>query len=33
MHGDWASDAYKLYLQLSLAEQISVAKSMTEFIP
>jgi hypothetical protein len=33
LHGDWASDAYKLYLQFSLAATISIAKSMTEFIP
>jgi hypothetical protein len=33
LHGDWTSNAYKLYLQFSLSEKISVAKSMTEFTP
>ncbi|VDI43592.1 Hypothetical predicted protein [Mytilus galloprovincialis] len=33
VHGDWASDAYKLYLQFSLSEKVSVAKAMTKFIP
>ncbi|CAC5359468.1 unnamed protein product [Mytilus coruscus] len=33
VHGDWASDAYKLYLQFSLSEKVSVAKAMAKFIP
>ncbi|CAC5390133.1 unnamed protein product [Mytilus coruscus] len=33
VHGDWASDAYKLYLQFSLSEKVTVAKAMAKFIP
>lgn len=33
LHGDWASDAYMLYLQFSLSDKISVAKRMVDALP
>jgi hypothetical protein len=32
LHGDWASDAYKVYLEFSLADNISVARDMANYI-
>ena len=32
LHGDRASDAYKVYLEFSLADKISVARDMTNYI-
>jgi hypothetical protein len=31
-HGDWASDAYKVYLEFSFADNISVARDMANYI-
>ncbi len=33
LHGDWASDAYLLYLQFSLSDKLSVAKRMVDNLP
>ncbi|CAG2226402.1 unnamed protein product [Mytilus edulis] len=32
LHGDWASDAYKLYLNFTMQEKISVAESMAKLL-
>ncbi|CAG2206888.1 unnamed protein product [Mytilus edulis] len=32
LHGDWASDAYKIYLQFSMKDKISVVRNMANFV-
>ena len=31
-HGDWENDAYKVYLEFSIADKISVARDMANYI-
>ena len=33
LHGDWASDAYLLYIKFSLEDKIKVARQMVESLP
>ncbi|CAC5391973.1 unnamed protein product [Mytilus coruscus] len=32
LHGDWASDAYKIYLEFSMKDKISVVRNMANFV-
>ncbi|VDI14397.1 Hypothetical predicted protein [Mytilus galloprovincialis] len=32
LHGDWASDAYKIYLEFSMKDKISVVRNMAKFV-